>query len=56
MSYTHEVHTSSPGITLEEFGPIWEANKRRFWVNHSFAERLWENYNITTEEEAKVYF
>tara|TARA_B100001093_G_scaffold435505_1_gene433480 strand:+ start:1286 stop:1903 length:618 start_codon:yes stop_codon:yes gene_type:complete len=55
MSYTHEVHTSGPGITLEEFGPIWETNKRRFWVNHAFSERLWNNYNITTEEDAKVY-
>ena len=55
MSYTHEVHISGPGITLEEFGPIWEANKRRFWVNHAFSERLWNNYNITTEEDAKVY-
>lgn len=55
MSYTHEIHTTGPGITLEEFTPIWEANKRRFWVNHSFSKRLWDNYNIKTEAEAKVY-
>ena len=55
MSYTHEIHTTGPRITLEEFTPIWEANKRRFWVNHSFSKRLWDNYNIKTEAEAKVY-
>lgn len=54
MAYTHE-YNDTAALTLEQWTPLWEANKTRLWTNKSFSPAQLEYYGITTEADAKQF-